>query len=144
MGKTLIIGQAPPAVAQGVPYDTTMLYDWLNEIGVSKDEAQNLFDFDAVYDQFPGFDSTGGHKKPSKEQMDEYWERSLEMKIILSDRVILLGNVARDYFYSKEKKYSCNLEVYELIHPSKRNYSLYNKNKETILETLKKSIGKGE
>ncbi len=144
MGKTLIIGQAPPAVTQGVPYDTTMLYDWFKEVGVSKEEAQELFEFDAIYDKFPGFDSNGGHLKPTKEQMDEYWERSLEMKVILADKVILLGNVARDYFNSKEKKYSCNLEVYELIHPSKRNFSLYQKNKEEIISKLKKILDRDE
>ena len=29
--KILIIGQAPPAVGQSLPYDTTMLYDWFLE-----------------------------------------------------------------------------------------------------------------
>jgi len=51
--KTLIIGQAPANQKQTYPYDTTQLYDWLNEIGISKEEAQNLFTFDAVYDKFP-------------------------------------------------------------------------------------------
>jgi uracil-DNA glycosylase len=142
MNKTLIIGQAPPAVKQGVPYDTTMLYDWLNEIGVSKDEAQELFEFDAVYDKFPGFDSVGGHKKPSREQMDEYWDRALEMKVILADKVILLGNVAKEYFYSKPKSYSCNLEVFEMIHPSKRNSYLYNKDKDKVLNVLRRATNK--
>lgn len=141
MSKILIIGQAPPAVAQGVPYDTTMLYDWLKEVGISKEDAQDIFEFDAVYDKFPGHDENGGHLKPTREQMDEYWDRALEMKVILSDKVILLGNVARDYFNSKEKRYSCNLEVYELIHPSKRNYSLYQKNKGEIIGKLKEAVG---
>ena len=79
--RNLIIGQALPAVKQEYPYDTTMLYDWLNEVGISKEEAQNIFEFDAVYDKFPVFDSKGGHLKPTKDQMEEYYERSLRDKI---------------------------------------------------------------
>lgn len=139
INKTLIIGQAPPMQKQGVPYDTTMLYDWLAEVGITKEAAQDIFIFDAVYDKFPGFDAAGGHLKPTREQMDEYWKRSLELKVQLSKNIILLGNVARDYFYSKPKKYSCNTQVFELIHPSKRNIGLYQKNKESILSTLKKA-----
>lgn len=40
MKKILIIGQAPPLQKQDVPYDTTMLYEWLSEIGISKEKAQ--------------------------------------------------------------------------------------------------------
>jgi uracil-DNA glycosylase len=140
--KTLIIGQAPANQKQTYPYDTTQLYDWLSEIGISKEEAQNLFTFDAVYDKFPGFDENGGHLKPSRFQMDEYWERSLEFKVQLADKIILLGNVARDYFYSKDKTYSCNTEIFELIHPSKRNIGLYKQNKESILNILREATKK--
>ena len=34
--KILIIGQAPAAVKQEVPYDTTYLYTMLEWIGISK------------------------------------------------------------------------------------------------------------
>lgn len=135
--KILIIGQAPPYVKQGVPYDTTMLYEWLAEVNIGKEQAQGMFIFDAVYDKFPGFDTTGGHLKPSKEQMDEYWNRSLFEKIKSAKRVIILGNVAKDYILSKDIK---NITYYFLPHPSKRNFSLYQKNKEQILSTLKEAV----
>lgn len=133
--KILIIGQAPSNQAQKYPYDTTQLYDWLQEVGIGKEEAQGLFIFDAVYDKFPGFDSKGGHLKPTREQMDEYWERELGNKILTSSKILLLGNVARDYVHSRiEGK---NIEVYSLIHPSTRNIGLYNKTKDSVLSTLK-------
>lgn len=47
--KILIIGQSLPAVAQTVPYDTTLLFDWLEEAGISKEQAINMFEFEAVY-----------------------------------------------------------------------------------------------
>lgn len=138
--KILIIGQAPPEKPQTVPYDSTMLYDWLQECGVSKEQAQYLFEFEAVYNKFPGRATTGGHLKPTREQMDEHWDKTLEDKVILADRVILLGNVARDYFWSKPKTWSCNLQVLELIHPSTLNFNLYQKNKTSILNKLKEFI----
>lgn len=131
--KILIIGQAPPFVAQKLPYDTTMLYDWFQEIGISKEASQELFLFDAVYDQFPGFDKNGGHNKPSNLQMQDYWERSLKSKIESVKSVLVLGNVAKDFLLSK----SVNKKCIYLIHPSKRNYSIYKKNKEEILNKLK-------
>jgi len=133
--KILIVGQAPANQKQQYPYDTTQLYNWLAEVGVSKDKAQQLFIFDAVYDKFPGFDSKGGHLKPTREQMDEYWERSLKTKVDLVDKILLLGNVSKVYFAGKEIK---NKEIYTLIHPSTRNIGIYNQNKESILNVLDK------
>lgn len=138
--KILVIGQAPPAVKQGLPYDTTMLYDWLKECGISKEESQNMFTFDAVYDKFPGFNESGGHKTPSTEEMDGYWKRSLEQKVQSTEKVWFLGNVAKNYFYSKPKTWSCSLKIIETMHPSKRNYDLYLKNKQKILTTIKSFI----
>lgn len=131
--KILIIGQAPPAITQSYPYDTTMLYDWFNELGINKEQAQNLFDFDAVYDKFPGFDKNGGHKKPTYEQFLDYWERSLKEKSENCKSIIVLGNVAKDCISSMK----IDKPMIFLIHPSKRNYSLYTKNKENILKQLK-------
>lgn len=130
--KILIIGQAPPAMSQLLPYDTTMLYDWFLEVGVSKEKAQGLFDFDAVYDKFPGFDSKGGHLKPTKEQMEDYWNRELKNKVENCKAILVLGNCAKEFIKEKNIK---KRTVY-LIHPSKRNYSLYNKNKENIIKSL--------
>jgi len=138
--KILIIGQAPPAVKQEVPYDTTMLYDWLIEVGITKDTAQDMFEFEAVCGDFTGFSEKGGHRKPSLSEMDAHWDSVLEEKVQLADKIILLGNVSRDYFYSKPKTYSCGLKVLELIHPSKRNSFLYSKTKDAVISSLKEFI----
>lgn len=134
--KIIIIGQAPPAVQQGVPYDTTMLYDWFNEVGINKEEAQNIFLFDAVYDKFPGFDTKGGHLKPSKVQMEEYYERSLRDKIENSKSILVLGNCAKEFLKTKD----IDKPIEYTIHPSKRNSFLYNKNRENVLSKLRKII----
>jgi len=139
MNKILIIGQAPPAHKQKFPYDSTMLYDWLSEVGISIETAQQMFEFEAVCGVFTGFEN-GGHKKPSKEQMDEHWEEVLQEKVQSVNKVILLGNVAKEYFWSKPKTWSCSLEVLELIHPSRRNYNLYKNNKEQIVKQLRDFI----
>ena len=131
--KILIIGQAPPAVKQSLPYDTTMLYDWLEELGINKYKAQDIFDFDAVYDKFPGFSDNGGHLKPSKEQMYDYWERGLKQKVDNAKSILVLGSVAKDFL----KDRNINKPTAFVIHPSKRNTWLYNKNKDSILQKIK-------
>lgn len=130
--KILIIGQAPPSQKQELPYDTTMLYDWFLEIGISKEQALKIFDFDAVYDNFPGFDSKGGHLKPNEYQMNDYWDRGLKFKVDNSKAILILGACAREFIKTKniDKPYAC------IIHPSKRNYSLYLKNKCHILSSI--------
>lgn len=138
MNKILIIGQAPPAVEQEYPYDTTMLYDWFKEVNISKEQAQDMFEFEAVFDKFPGY-GENGHLKPTKEQMDSHW-KVLEEKIQLTDKVLLLGNVAKEYFLSKPKTWSCDIKVCYLLHPSKRNFAAYQKSKEYILKKLKEFL----
>lgn len=139
--KILIIGQAPPAVKQAVPYDTTMLYDMLSWVGINKERAQELFDFEAISNKFPGFDDKGGHKKPSKEDCQKHWEETLLHKVLESNRIIVLGNVARDYFNEKTKNFNQNKTiVFTMLHPSKRNYSKIMAQKEFITNQLKQAI----
>lgn len=138
--KILIIGQAPSAKEQTVPYDSTMLYDWLIEVGIDKQQAQDMFDFDAVYDKFTGHDKKGGHLKPTNAQMLDYWNRELREKIFNAEKIILLGNVSRDFFRHMTPMDMPTAEVIELIHPSKRNYSIYKATKPEILRKLKQII----
>lgn len=136
MNKILIIGQAPPAVIQKLPYDTTMLYEWFEEIGISKEQSQEKFVFDALTDKFPGYLPNGGHKKPSWEMFVEYWICSLRYKVESCKSIIVLGSVAKEYLsYMKIDK-----PLIFLIHPSKRNYHIYKNNKEYILQELRKII----
>jgi len=136
MSKILIIGQAPPFVKQQFPYDTTMLYSWLNELGIDKEGAQLIFDFDAVYDQFPGFSGNGGHLKPSLIQMNDYWDRSLRFKVLKCSAIICLGACAKDFIIQK----SVDKPIAYLLHPSKRNYSIYQKNKQFIIKEFLRII----
>lgn len=138
--KILIIGQAPAAVNQTVPYDTTMLYEWLDECGVSKEAAQSMFDFEAVYNSFPGHDAKGGHLKPSLSQMNKHWADTLQLKIEMADKVWVLGTVAKEYIDSKPKTWSCNMGWLYTIHPSKRNADLFNRQRTELLARLKKFI----
>lgn len=141
MNKILIVGQAPPAVKQDVPYSTTMLYDWLKEIGISKEKSQEMFIFDAIYNKFPGFDTNkgSGHKTPTKEQMDSYWP-ILEQKIQEADKMWVLGNVAKNYIDSKEKTWSCALQILETMHPSKYNFKRYSDIKVNFVKKLNEFI----
>lgn len=137
MDKILIIGQAPPAVTQGVPYDTTMLYSWLEEIDISKEQAQELFTFDAVYDKFPGHGQTG-HLKPTQEQMEEYYHRSLQHTLINHRKVVVLGAVAKEFL--RLKMIAATHQVLMFMHPSTRNYAQFQKQKVHILRSLKEFI----
>jgi len=140
--KILIIGQALPKVQQAVPYDTTMLYGWLQGIGISKEAAQELFDFDAMCPFFPGAEN-GGHKKPSQEDMRQHFKSVLSGKIRAYSKVILLGNVPKEFFQDNASEIDAlnpRLAILKLIHPSKRNWSLYQQNKELIHSRLKAFI----
>ena len=137
--KVLIIGQAPPAVKQSVPYDTTLLYEMLEWVDITKEDAQNLFEFDAIYGEFPGFDENGGHKKPTQQQIEEYWVTTLSTKVTNAQSVLVLGNVAKDFIKSIEEVYPYKKFVY-LIHPSKRNYSRIMESRSYITNQLYKIL----
>ncbi len=144
MKKILIIGQAPPAQSQAVPYDSTLLYDILSWVGITIDQAQMLFDFDALSDVFPGFDDKGGHKKPSKDDMDRHYAATLEKKIVDADKIILLGMEAKKLFpqigthgiYADNGHHGKKSLLF-LPHPSKRNYSLIMNRKSLFTVLLK-------
>ncbi|MCW3111311.1 MAG: Phi17:2 [Segetibacter sp.] len=143
MDRILIIGQAPPFQKQKYPYDTTLLYEWLNECGVSKEAAQDLFIFEAMTNTFPGFDVKGGHKKPTTNEMDSHMSEVLIPYMKNTKKVICLGNVPRDYFNANAsyiQEHCGKVSVIFLIHPSKRNYALYQRNKEVIISKLKSFI----
>lgn len=136
--KILIIGQAPPAVEQTVPYDTTFLYSWLSECNIDKDTAQQMFIFDATVDKFPGH-TKSNHIVPLKKDMNEYWERSLKEKVKAADRILVLGGHAEKFFKVKTETMFLNLlniEVLYLIHPSKRNIFKIRQIKNELISNL--------
>ncbi len=140
MNKILIIGQAPPAVKQEFPYDTTLLYDILGWVGISKEQAQEMFEFEAMTDKFPGH-GVNGHLKPSKAEMLRYYFAVLSNKIATAKRVIVLGNVAAEALidFGAFIEYPSH-HVFYMIHPSKRNYSKIMAQKENLTKTLDKFI----
>lgn len=133
MSKILIIGQAPPAQKQEVPYDTTMLYDWLKEAGISKEDAQGMFEFEAVGNTFPGY-GKGGHQKPSFKNMDEHWENTLRDKVKVADKIWILGGVASVYLQGKIPN---DKKVLETIHPSTRNLAIFGQMRDKVLNQIK-------
>lgn len=136
--KILIIGQALPDVEQSLPYDTTMLYDWLTEAaGVGPIQAQREFEFDAVFPGFPGYDKNGGHNKPTKNQMLVHWNNALETKVQLADKVWVLGNVAKEFIEKQPKTWSCNTEFLFTMHPSRRNYHKFTLCREELISKLR-------
>lgn len=134
--KILIVGQSLPAVKQKLPYDTTMLYEWLEEVGVSKSEAQDLFEFDAVYGfGFLGFNPDGSHKIPTQDDKDKYWNEVLKEKVKRVDKIWIVGRVAEGFLLSKGVVFE--KDIITTPHPSHRNRALYNRNKESILYKIK-------
>jgi len=136
--KILIIGQAPPEQKQKLPYDTTMLYNWFEEVGIKKSDAKDTFEFDAVYDKFPGKDASGNHIQPSLKEMNEYFNRSLKQKISNHDKIIVLGKVAYNFLVSINALE--NKKFIELMHPSFRNIGKYKQEKKQLIEKLKEFI----
>lgn len=136
--KILIIGQAPPAQVQQHPYDTTLLYDIFGWVGVSKDEAQTIFEFEAMTDKFPGHTKSGGHALPGKMEMWRYYNDVLLPKIENCKAVIVLGRHA-ETFLKKFGIESYHKPLY-MIHPSRRNYSKIMAQKEELITKLKEVL----
>ena len=137
--KILVIGQAPPDQKQTLPYDTTMLYDWLEELGISKDQAQHIFDWEAVCPVFVGRYENGGHRIPPAKLMFDHWKAVLEDKVIGANKVWVLGGVARDFIETMEnihRSWSCNTEFFYSIHPSKRNLYHFRQVKDKMMPEL--------
>lgn len=136
--KILIIGQAPPLKTQQVPYDTTLLYTMLEWVGVSKEQAQDIFEFEALTDQFPGKTKAGSHKVPSTQDRLDYWQQGLRGKTLRADKVICLGKEAEGFLLFMQ---GCDEAIQQrqflyLPHPSRRNYSRIMKQREEITEAL--------
>jgi len=140
--KILIIGQSPPSpdVVQKVPYDTTMLYEMLSWVGISKDQAQNLFEFEALTDVFPGYAKMSGHKVPSSEAKAIYWDSTLKDKIANHSRIILLGRESQKYVEKRWPEKYNDKNTLCLIHPSIRNSGKIKEHKEIITNLLKTFI----
>jgi uracil-DNA glycosylase len=141
MSKILIIGQAPPAQEQKVPYDTTMLYEWLEECGISKEQAQEMFEFEAVSANFPGKAKGGGHKVPSTADMLLHYHQVLSEKILNSKKIIVLGNVAKHFLENDTPSWRSRTQpILYLMHPSRMNYERYHSNRNKILDPLREFL----
>ena len=129
MNKILIIGQSPPNKPQQVPYDSTLLYVMLSWVNITKEQAQEMFEFEAISLINPG------KHAPKIADMKAHWP-DLEEKIQCADKVWLLGISAGNFFWKQPKTWSCNLQVLYTMHPSRRNYSRIMKKKEEITQQL--------
>ncbi len=136
MKKILIIGQAPPAIKQSLPYDSTMLYEVLSWVGIDKHRAQELFIFDAVTDKFPGFYKQG-HQKPSFIDFTDYLDRGLRERILDAKKILLLGKIAENYIMANDSEFELSFKTILILpHPSRRNYSRIMQQKEKITQML--------
>jgi len=138
--KILIIGQAPPAIKQDLPYDTTLLYVIFSWVGIDKEKSKEIFVFEAMTNIFPGY-GKNGHLKPNKKVMKNYYRRTLRGKIQRASKVLVLGRVAKEalrkygiYTLKKDTDILC------LIHPSRRNYSKIMATKVEIIKSLNKFL----
>lgn len=61
----LIIGQAPAEKNYDLPFGRTRLFQWFTNIGITKEDALSLFDFDALVPSFPG-KKNGKHVIPTE------------------------------------------------------------------------------
>lgn len=136
--KILIIGQAPTNQPQKVPYDTTLLYDMLGWVGITKEQAQDMFDFDALVDKFPGLNNDG-HLIPKMSEIQAHYRKVLKPKIQKADKIIVLGRIAEGYIRERESLYP-DKEFLYMIHPSRRNYAQVHREKEQIIKKLKQFI----
>lgn len=140
MKKILIIGQAPPVKEQKVPYDSTLLYEMLSWVGITKEQAQDMFEFEAVSPTLRGV-KNGNHLKPLKHEIHNHVVTVLGAKMKEADKILLMGNVAIENVIGKKHPYGMFGTKYALLpHPSRRNYNLIMKQKESITNLLKEVL----
>lgn len=136
MDKILIIAQAPPLKGQAKPMDSTLLSTWLKDAGFEFADLSEVFDFDAVYNEFPGKTSTGSHKAPSRAQMEAYWP-TLRDKVLKAKRIWLMGKTAHDFVYrEKHRVIGVGRRVITTLHPSKRNLHKYRQEKNEVVKAI--------
>ena len=70
--------------------------------------------------------------------MLNYWNNNLKDKFNNFKKIIILGNVAKEFLFNIIDKNNENILC--LIHPSKRNIKIYKENKEKIIKSLKDFI----
>jgi len=144
MKKILIIGQAPPLKEQKIPYDSTLLYTILEWVGISKEQAQDTFEFEAVSNEFPGLNKNNGHKLPSVGDMCIHWHTTLHKKFAEADKVLILGEVARKFIFARMRpRTTLTQRTYCMDHPSRRNYSRIMASKESIITQSGNCYGYG-
>lgn len=95
--QILIIGQAPPEKKYAVPFSGTRLYNWFERIGINKQTAVDLIEFEALVDKFPGKNNKG-HAIPDTQSILEHLPL-LAKKIIDNkfDLIIPVGKLAIQY-----------------------------------------------
>lgn len=140
MKKILIIGPAPPKVEQKFPYDTTLLYWMFSLVQIDLYKSKDKFDFEALVKEFPGTNSSGGHKIPKKKEIQEYYDKVLKKKIEQADKVILLGSPAKNFIYPSFDDYGIEGKFLFIPHPSRRNYNRIMKMKDLLTEYLFKFL----
>lgn len=109
------------------------------EVGITRNDAQQIFEFQAVYNEFPGRDAKGGHLKPTQEQMSHHWITFLQDRVAIYNRIWILGKIASDFIYDRMSE---NRSIYygkhflRTIHPSRMNFALYQKKKKEIINSI--------
>lgn len=112
----------------------------LEWVGISKEQAQGLFEFEAVSNVFPGSVKNRGHLRPTEEEMTKHWQTTLCRKVEEASGIWIMGRVASKFFYGQFKSSPPSYfghNVIETIHPSRRNYSKIMAQKELITSLIK-------
>lgn len=119
----------------------------LAEIGVNKEQAVAIFDFDALSDKFLGKNKNGGHNVPKSEDIECHFP-SLYMKADKYKKVICFGRKAvnewarGDFYSTSPSRFGEDIKVLSLPHPSRRNYMLLKNNWEQIVRLLNEFVNK--
>jgi len=88
MKQALFIGQAPPRIADEIPFGRTHLYRWLASVGIDPEKAARDFAFTALMDTFPGLKGSS-HRVPTPEEILQNQPRLVSMIEAIRPTVIV-------------------------------------------------------
>lgn len=152
MKRVVFVGQAMPKVKE-TAHHWPGLNSWLYSIDIKEEEIKNYFLYSALVDYFPGYHEKGGHKVPTKDEVENEKERLRKTITDFNPEILVtIGKLSLSYclnqkIISLDKNYigkSFKVNPYNLLnkevliiplpHPSGASTWRYKEGNQTLLK----------
>lgn len=152
MKRVVFVGQAMPRVKE-TDHHWPGLNSWLYSIDIKENEIKSYFLYSALVDYFPGYHEKGGHKVPTKDEIEKEKERlkktitdfnpeilvtigKLSLNYCLNQKVVSLDKnyIGRSFRVNPYNLLDKELLVIPLPHPSGASTWRYKEGNQILLQ----------